>query len=83
MYEPGIRCFTKLHGKIEAKIQTRIALVLTARIREHSFMYAAFSIVLLFTLLDCVTNETSETISGSAECYAGLSVRFQSSAACM
>ena len=27
--------------------------------------------------------ETSETISDSAECYAGLSVRFESSAACM
>ena len=26
---------------------------------------------------------TSETISDSAECYAGLSVRFESSAACM
>ena len=30
-----------------------------------------------------VINETSETISDSAECYAGLSVRFESSAACM
>ena len=28
-------------------------------------------------------NKTSETISDSAECYAGLSVRFESSAACM
>ena len=28
-------------------------------------------------------NTTSETISDSAECYAGLSVRFESSAACM
>ena len=27
--------------------------------------------------------KTSETISDSAECYAGLSVRFDSSAACM
>ena len=27
--------------------------------------------------------KTSETISDSAECYAGLSVRFESSAACM
>ena len=27
--------------------------------------------------------ETSETISDSAECYAGLSVHFESSAACM
>ena len=26
---------------------------------------------------------TSETISDSAECYAGISVRFESSAACM
>ena len=29
------------------------------------------------------TNRTSETISDSAECYAGLSVQFESSAACM
>ena len=29
------------------------------------------------------TIRTSETISDSAECYAGLSVRFESSAACM
>ena len=29
------------------------------------------------------TSITSETISDSAECYAGLSVRFESSAACM
>ena len=28
-------------------------------------------------------SSTSETISDSAECYAGLSVRFESSAACM
>ena len=27
--------------------------------------------------------QTSETISDSAECYAGLSVRFESSATCM
>ena len=27
--------------------------------------------------------ETSETISDSAECYAGLSVHFETSAACM
>ena len=29
------------------------------------------------------STKTSETISDSAECYAGLSVRFESSAACM
>ena len=28
-------------------------------------------------------NQTSETISDSAECYAGLSVRFESSATCL
>ena len=31
----------------------------------------------------CTNNSTCETISDSAECYAGLSVRFESSAACM
>ena len=30
-----------------------------------------------------VKSETSVTISDSAECYAGLSVRFESSATCM
>ena len=30
-----------------------------------------------------LTWKTSETISDSAECYAGLSVRFESSAGCM
>ena len=33
--------------------------------------------------LTLTTIQTSETISDSAECYAGLSVRFESSAACM
>ena len=29
------------------------------------------------------SKKTSETISDSAECYAGLTIRFESSAACM
>ena len=38
--------------------------MLTARIREHSFMNVAFSIVLLFTLLDCVMNEKPPCVKG-------------------
>ena len=40
------------------------SVVLNARIREHSFMNLAFSIGLLFTLLDCVTNESSPALKG-------------------
>ena len=38
--------------------------MLTARTREHSFMNFAFSIVLLFILLDCVTNEKQPCTKG-------------------
>ena len=55
---------TRLHGKIEAKIQTWIAFVLTVGTREHSFMNFAFSIVVLFILLDCVTNEKQPCAKG-------------------
>ena len=37
----------------------------------------------LKSLIPLEMKPTSETISDSAECYAGLSIRFESSAACM
>ena len=57
--------FTRLSCKIEAKIQILIAIMLTARIREHSFI---FELSVLYYCLSywtqCATNENSLDLKG-------------------
>ena len=63
---------------------------------DHTIRTNHFIVIIRVTTFKCLkmqmvinlasvslSSKTSETISDSAECYVGLSVRFESSAACM